>query len=184
MDTSDLIIDRNDDDFANAVRQLLPKGQYWQDSTNTELNNLIAGMGADFKVTHDEVQLALLAEVDNELFGWRLADYQHLMTETGARGNVVDDPAFPNLITVNVDASWPYDKVMPAFIEVRLPHTDFHWILDATASKAPLKVYVGAYKTVVHEVTIGPKSKSSKVYGAVYAAPYVTIFEDVEIRLT
>ncbi len=62
MDTSDLIIEYDETDFALAIRQLLPKGQYWQDTTNKELNALIQGMSAEFKCIHDEVELALLTE--------------------------------------------------------------------------------------------------------------------------
>jgi hypothetical protein len=164
------------------VRQLLPKGQYWQDPTNAELNNLIAGMGIDFRVTHDEVQLALLTELDNELFGWRLADYQNLMEECGVNGKVTDTPAIPNLISVNVDATSEYDGIVFAFNQERLPHTQFQWFFDAT-DKEPANVYVGAYKTVVHEITIGPKPPEPNVYGSFYAAPYITSIENIEVRL-
>ena len=183
MDTADLIIERSDEDFAHALRQLLPQGQYWQDPTNSELNNLIAGMGADFKVTHDEVQLALLTEFDTELFGWRLKDYQRLMAEHGVNGLVSDSSDTPNLITVMVDASKDYNPMVNAFNQERLPHTEFQWLFDITASKPPMNAYVGAYHTVIHEITIGGKPPESDVCGSLFAAPYITTVEHIEVRL-
>ena len=74
MDTADLIIDYTEADFANAIRALLPGGDYWQEADNQELTSLILGMGAEFKVTNDEIQLSLLTDFSGRLFGWKLSD--------------------------------------------------------------------------------------------------------------
>lgn len=90
MDTSDLIIDHSEADFADAIRALLPQGNYWQEADNAELTNTILGMAADFKVTNDEIQLALLTDFNERLFGWKLSDYQALLISSGGQGVVSD----------------------------------------------------------------------------------------------
>ncbi|OCH17002.1 hypothetical protein [Aliivibrio logei] len=134
MDTTGLIIEYSNEDFAHAVRQLLPKGNYWQDSDNVDLSNLIAGMGADFKVTHDEVQLALLTEFKGNLFGWRLSDYQALLIQDGAKGTVYDDINQPNLIFVSLEPNLRSEKAWHDFEEVRLPHTRIQWVYNASTT--------------------------------------------------
>lgn len=99
MELNDLIIDYTAHDFAGAVRQLLPRGEYWQEAENAELTNLINGMGAEFKTIHDECQLSLLTEMRDELFGWKISDYQALLY-TFTEGTVFDDISTPNLIYV------------------------------------------------------------------------------------
>ena len=183
MDTSDLIIEYTDDDFAHAIRQLLPKGKYWQEADNTELTNLISGMGSEFKITHDEVQLALLTEFDDTLFGWRLADYRKLMAEHRIVGKVYDSPLTPNLITIDIDASQNYQDMMSAFNKTRLPHTEFHWVLDATASVDDLIVRIGGYQKNVYHTRIGPKPPQPIVNGSANTAPYITVFETYEITI-
>ncbi len=131
MDTSDLIIEYDETDFALAIRQLLPKGQYWQDTTNKELNALIQGMSAEFKCIHDEVELALLTEHYTPLFGWRLSDYQRLMNKHGIVGQIYDDPKTPNLIEVYLNpVQVALEAMMHDFEKTRLPHTEFHWIFN------------------------------------------------------
>lgn len=134
MDTTGLIIEYNNEDFTHAVRQLLPKGKYWQDSANVDLSNLIAGMGADFKVTHDEVQLALLTEFKGNLFGWRLSDYQALLIQDGAKGTVYDDINQPNLIFVSLEPNLRSEKAWHDFEKVRLPHTRIQWVYNASTT--------------------------------------------------
>ena len=183
MDTSDLIVEYSDDDFALVIRHLLPKGKYWQDPDNTELTHLIAGMGAEFKVTHDEVQLALLTDLSGNLFGWRLADYRQLMADHGIAGKVYDEQSTPNLISIYVDASQSYQAMMAAFNKTRLPHTKFHWILDATASVDDLIVRLGGYQKNIYHTRIGPKPPQPIVNGLANTAPYITVFETYEITI-
>lgn len=132
MDTSDLITEYSEQDFALAVRQLLPTGQYWQDVDNLELSNLIAGMGAEFKIVHDEVQLALLDELKGQLFGWRISDYQALLIECDALGAVYDSLASPNLIFVSLAPNERSEKAWLEFEKIRLPHTSIEWLYSAT----------------------------------------------------
>lgn len=132
MDTSDLITEYSEQDFALAVRQLLPTGQYWQDVDNLELSNLIAGMGAEFKIVHDEVQLALLDELKGQLFGWRISDYQALLIECDALGVVYDNLASPNLIFVSLAPNERSEKAWLEFEKIRLPHTSIEWLYSAT----------------------------------------------------
>lgn len=126
MDTSDLIIEYSSGDFADALRLLLPKGEYWQEVDNQELTNLIVGMSIDFKQTHDEVQLSLLTEFRDSLFGWKIRDYQNLLNEIGSTGTVYDDVQSPNLIKIDL-FSYDNDRVFAEFEKKRLPHTEFAW---------------------------------------------------------
>lgn len=80
LDTSDLVIDYTTQDFEQAIRHLLPKGPYWREETNTELTGVIKGMATDFKVMHDEIQLALLSDFSESLFGWKIAEVKVPLT--------------------------------------------------------------------------------------------------------
>lgn len=135
MDTSSVIIDYSAEDFAQAIRALLPKGQYWQEADNPELTSLIEAMATDFKATHDDIELSLLTDFKEALFGWKISDYQALLTESGGVGRVYDDKATPNLIKIDL---YTYDNnaAFAAFEEKRLPHTEFHWLypLEAQAN--------------------------------------------------
>ncbi|ODS09761.1 hypothetical protein [Vibrio scophthalmi] len=132
MDTTELIVEYSAGDFAQSIRQLLPKGKYWQESENRELTNLIDGIATDFKQTHDDIELSLLGQKDEELFGWKLVNYQRLLNEIGSIGTVYDDINNPNLIKIDL-FSYDNDKAYAAFEEKRLPHTEFAWVypLDA-----------------------------------------------------
>ncbi|EKO3430212.1 hypothetical protein NTH35_001753 [Vibrio fluvialis] len=135
MDTSSVIIDYSAEDFAQAIRALLPKGQYWQEADNPELTSLIEAMATDFKATHDDIELSLLTDFKEALFGWKISDYQALLTESGGVGRVYDDKATPNLIKIDL-YSYDNNAAFAAFEEKRLPHTEFHWLypLEAQAS--------------------------------------------------
>ncbi|MFA1562578.1 hypothetical protein [Aliivibrio fischeri] len=132
MDTSDLIIDHSEADFADAIRNLLPQGDYWLEADNTELTNTILGMAADFKVTSDEIQLALLTDFNESLFGWKLSDYQALLISSGGQGVVSDTRNKPNLIYVSLASNERCEKAWFEFEKVRLPHTEIQWIYNST----------------------------------------------------
>ena len=132
MDTADLIIDYSEGDFAEAIRLLLPKGEYWQEAENQALTNTIEGMAADFKATHDDIELSLLTDLKNSLFGWKIKDYQVLLNEIGSIGTVYDDSKEPNLIKIDL-LSYDNDKAFVVFEEKRLPHTDFAWLYSLLA---------------------------------------------------
>lgn len=133
MDTSQLIIEYSEGDFADAIRVLLPQGEYWQEADNPELTNTIEGMAADFKITHDEIELSLLTELRELSFGWKLSDYQTLLNEIGSVGTVYDDVNNPNLIKVDL-FSYDNDKAYAVFEEKRLPHTECAWIYPFDAN--------------------------------------------------
>ena len=131
MDPFELITEHSDEDFANAIRLLLPKGEYWQEADNSALTALILGMAMDFKVTNDEVQLALLGENSDRLFGWKISDYQALLITSGARGLVYDNKATPNLIMVSLDTGIRAENAWFEFEKKCLPHTEIQWIYNS-----------------------------------------------------
>lgn len=132
MDTSGLIVDYSEGDFADAIRFLLPKGEYWQEASNPELTNTIEGMAIDFKATHDEIELSLLTEFRQQSFGWRVRDYQGLLNDCigGYGGVVFDDVSHPNVVYASLfDTSRGFSKPSwAAFEDKRLPHTEIAWI--------------------------------------------------------
>ena len=130
MDTGDLIVDYSEGNFAYAIRALLPEGEYWQDADNAELTNVILGMAIDFKVTSDEIQLALLSDFSERLFGWKLSDYQALFISSGGKGEVTDERAKPNLIYVSLATNERCENAWFEFEKVRLPHTEIEWIYN------------------------------------------------------
>ncbi|WP_295898971.1 hypothetical protein [uncultured Vibrio sp.] len=127
MDTADLIIQFSAGDFADATRSLLTKGEYWQDIENEDLANVINGMAKDFKQTHDDIELSLLTELVEQQFGWKIRDYQSLLTTMGSNGVVYDDISNPNLIKIDL-FSYDNDAAFKALEAKRLPHTEFHWL--------------------------------------------------------
>ncbi|CAK2692398.1 conserved hypothetical protein [Vibrio crassostreae] len=127
MDTSDLIIEYSAGDFEGAYRGLLPKGEYWQDTENVELTNTIQGIAKDFKQTHDEIELSLLTEFEEQQFGWKISDYQRLLMTMGSNGFVYDEVESPNLIKIDL-YSYSNNAAFKALEEKRLPHTEFHWV--------------------------------------------------------
>ncbi len=135
MDTSSVIVEYSADDFADATRALLPKGAYWQETENAELTNVIEALGVDFKATHDDIELSLLTEFEEGLFGWKLQDYQGLLAATAGEnsGEVYDDSATPNLIYVSLsdDYRGSCKQAWEAFEEKRLPHTEITWIYNS-----------------------------------------------------
>ena len=132
MDTSDLIIEYSESDFADAYRGLLPQGEYWQDIENAELTNTINGIAKDFKKTHDDIELSLLTEFEEQGFGWKIRDYQSLLGTMGSNGLVYDDVKRPNLILIDL-LSYDNRTAISAFEKVRLPHTAFHWMYPLEA---------------------------------------------------
>jgi len=135
VDTADLIIDYSAADFADAIRLLLPKGDYWQEADNQALTNTIEGMAIDFKITHDDIELSLLTDFEGNLFGWKISDYQALLFSKAGKdsGQVYDKRETPNLIYVslNDDARNNALQAWSAFEQKRLPHTEITWIYNS-----------------------------------------------------
>lgn len=135
MDTSSVIVEYSASDFSNATRSLLPKGKYWQDTENAELTNVIEALGIDFKATHDDIELSLLTDFEEALFGWKISDYQTLLNSTASEnsGLVYDDRTTPNLIYVSLgeDYRGSCKQAWAAFEEKRLPHTEITWIYNS-----------------------------------------------------
>ncbi|MBE8578676.1 hypothetical protein [Vibrio sp. OPT18] len=183
MDIADFLTSYSEEGFTQALRQLLPKGAYWQEAENIELERLLQGMAADFKATHDDLHLGILIAEPEPLFGWKLSDYRRLMKEHDITGEVFDDKERPNLILVALDASQPYQKMLKAFEEIRLPHTSLFWLFDVTESMKPQPVYIGGYQCVLNHIEVGPKPPNPNVYGELRVAPYVTVYERIEIPL-
>ncbi|MGL4225416.1 MAG: hypothetical protein ACRCSE_09880 [Vibrio sp.] len=131
MDTSSVIIDYSTADFAGAVRALLPKGDYWQEAENPELTAVVEALAIDFKATHDDIELSLLTDVKNALFGWKISDYQALLYEVAGvgAGVVADSITAPNLIYVSLgDEYRGFGKeAWEKFEAKRLPHTEITW---------------------------------------------------------
>lgn len=153
MDTSDLVVDYTTQNFEQAIRLLLPKGQYWQEATNTELTGVIEGMAIDFKITHDEIQLALLSDFSESLFGWKIADYQSLLNQS-IQGVVFDDKATPNLICISLASNCRSESAFNDIEKVRLPHTEIQWIANTNATEY-IQVANASHirNTTQHEVT-------------------------------
>lgn len=130
MDARGLIKEYTKEDFATALRQLLPTGEYWNEADNVALTQLILGMAIDFKVTSDETQLALIADGAPPLFGWKLSDYEALLIACDTSGKVSDNKATPNLILVSLNEGTPCEKAWFEFEKRRLPHTQIQWIYN------------------------------------------------------
>ncbi|WED29883.1 hypothetical protein L3V77_20980 [Vibrio sp. DW001] len=135
MDTTDVIIDYSAADFADAIRLLLPRGDYWQEADNQALTNTIEGMAIDFKATHDDIELSLLTNFEARLFGWKISDYQALLFSKAGKesGQVYDSAHTPNLIYVSLKdgARNNARQAWTAFEQKRLPHTEITWIYNS-----------------------------------------------------
>ena len=154
MDTSNLIINYSAGDFADAYRGLLPKGEYWQGIENAELTNTINGIAKDFKQTHDDIELSLLTEFEEQGFGWKISDYQGLLIRSDGNGIVFDDVAKPNLIYVSLDTNIRCEKAWFEFERVRLPHTEIEWIYNSAINVQTQVVNARHIRNLYqHEVT-------------------------------
>jgi len=118
------------DDFKEAVSALLPPGEYWQYESGDSLDKLLSALGREFKTTHDETQLNILFQPDNADAGWRIADYQTILTINQITGTVYDDSAAPNLIYIDVESGQTAGNLMRLLDDYRLPHTAFCWTLN------------------------------------------------------
>ena len=127
------------DDFKQAVSALLPAGEYWQYEKGDQLDGLLEGMATEFKTIHDETKINLLDQTNNNLSGWKLADYQTILDENEIAGTVYDDSSTPNLIYIDIDHSQAAGNLMQELDEYRLPHTAFCFTYNY---KCPLYVAV------------------------------------------
>lgn len=57
-------------------------------------------------------------------------------------------------------------------------HWDVRYEVDDEST-----LYIGAYKAAVYDITIGPRPPQPNVYGEALAAPYITVYEHIEIPL-
>lgn len=116
--------------FADALQQLLPPGEYWNHNGEpSELKQVLDGLGAELKAVHDETKLNFLFEIDNNLLGWKVADFQSILDINNLPGRVFDHPSTPNLIYLEIDDT---SSILPIFQQIqthRLPHTQLVWRL-------------------------------------------------------
>ncbi|MCX2788337.1 phage tail protein I [Vibrio sp. Sgm 5] len=57
-----------------------------------------------------------------------------------------------------------------------------HWDIEYEINDEK-PIYIGAYKAAVYDITIGPRPPQPNVYGEALAAPYITVYEHIEILL-
>jgi hypothetical protein len=113
------------DDFKQAVSALLPAGQYWQYEQGDQLDAVLEALAAEFKTIHDETKIDPLYQQDNNVLGWKLADYQAILNDNEIVGTVFDDSSTPNLIYINFEAGQVAGDFMKTLESYRLPHTAF-----------------------------------------------------------
>ncbi|MGR5240205.1 phage tail protein I [Photobacterium damselae] len=57
-----------------------------------------------------------------------------------------------------------------------------HWSVNYI-NDADLKIYVGAYKSAIYDITISSKPPNPDVIGKIKVTPYVTTYDNIEIKL-
>jgi len=128
MDVTQLDPPRTQADFANALQQLLPPGDYWHPQQESpELTQMLNGLGAELKTVHDETKLSFLFAIDNSLMGWKLADFQALLDSGNLNSTVYDNAQTPNLIYIKFEQQDNAGALMQTLEEHRLPHTKLNW---------------------------------------------------------
>ncbi|MBN2605976.1 MAG: hypothetical protein JXR47_01435 [Thiotrichales bacterium] len=116
------------EDFKQAAQKLLPPGEYWSNQTpGTDLDKLFTAIGQELKTVHDETKLSVLIQLDNSLFGWKIADYQGLLNLQGIDAQVTDDPLTPNVIYIKIRSTQDLLAVFKQIENYRLPHTIINW---------------------------------------------------------
>ncbi|MBE8578658.1 phage tail protein I [Vibrio sp. OPT18] len=124
-----------------------------------------------FKGTTWAVERALnLSSLESEIILW------HEKTPVAQNGTfTVSLPV--NKISHLIDK--PLQNTIASAIE-RNKRGSQHWDVRFEVNDE-VSIYLGAYKTAIHSITIGPKPPQSNVNGCVKVAPYVTVYEDIEI---
>lgn len=154
MELSKLDPERSAPDFANALQQLLPPGEYWT-TESKELNKVLLGLGTELKTTHDETKLTFLFEIDNNQLGWKISDYQALLNDKTEQllqlqissaitfddqgiykgsnqviATAYDDPNYPNIIFIAIHNTKGFLEAMQTLEKHRLPHTNINFNLN------------------------------------------------------
>jgi len=117
-----------EDDFRQALQQLLPPGEYWQQGSEpSTLSKTLSAIAKEMKTTHEEVKLSVLYQFDKDQTGWRIIDFQNILDAFGKGGQVSDNPTTPNIIDVLMEQSNGFLPVMLQLESHRLPHTNIQW---------------------------------------------------------
>jgi len=134
-------------DFKQAVSALLPNGQYWQYDQGCPLDALLNALATEFKTVHDETKIDTLYQEDNNVPGWKLADYQTILNDNAIAGDVYDDSSTPNLIYIDIDHSQTAGNLMQELDGYRLPHTAFCFTYS---NRSPLYVAVAHHSLQIN----------------------------------
>lgn len=114
-------------DFVIAYQKLLPPGSYWEKENSTDLEGLIEGMALDATDTHQDIE-ALLYQSDKIKQGWKIADYQALLSTRLKDPYVYDAISEPHRIFISYTAELPAGTLMQSLENYRLAHTVFGWV--------------------------------------------------------
>jgi len=116
------------EDFASAFLKLLPPGEYWNlDRENEQLKQLVNAIGEELKAVHDETELNLSFEINNQYLGWKLSDFQQILDNNSINGQVTDKVTNPNVIYLTLYQTVDVLTVFDLVEAHRLPHTQIAW---------------------------------------------------------
>lgn len=114
-------------DFKQAASALLPPGEYWQYEKGDELDCVLESIATEFKTINDETQISILYSPDNSQTGWKLSDYQLILTNNNIDGDVYDDSSTPNVIYIDLSENQLAGDLMLSLDDYKLPHTAFRF---------------------------------------------------------
>ena len=106
---------------------------------NEVLDGVLEAIATEAKTINDETKLSILYSPNNGLSGWKLSDYQTILSNNNVNGEVYDDSTTPNIIYVELHANQSAAELMKELDAYRLPHTAF--CFKYTAEKS---IYVTA----------------------------------------
>lgn len=115
-------------DFVEAVKLLLPPGDYWGQS-NDQIDGLVSVIGKELYQSYLDNMLLFLNQDNRSENNWRIADYQALLDLYQKGAVASDDAQMPSVIDIKLSSVSSILSMLTAVEQMRLPHTVINWKL-------------------------------------------------------
>lgn len=122
-------------DFVEAVKLLLPPGDYWCQS-NDQIDGLVSVIGKELYQTYLDNMLLFLNQDNRSENNWRVSDYQSLL-DLYQKGAIASDSILtPAVIDIKLSSVNYILEMLSAVEQMRLPHTAINWRLQSVQGVA------------------------------------------------
>lgn len=122
-------------DFVEAVKLLLPLGDYWGQS-NDQIDGLVSVIGKELYQAYLDNMLLFLNQDNRSENNWRVSDYQSLL-DLYQKGAIASDSILtPAVIDIKLSSVNYILEMLSAVEQMRLPHTAINWRLQSVQGVA------------------------------------------------